>query len=174
MRKSFSILLLLLSIYFQSAQAQLKKDACALLTDAQINKIIGCNVKQAGAAIMKGARCSHKAVDFKSEATLEFYDWHSEQTATDMLKLSFDDLKKRIATGQKTIGVYTTFKEFPEGGKNAYIVTGPGNETTNGNMVRIQFMLGTTIVTFDTQGIDMGKVVPKAREIYKAIMDNNK
>ena len=174
MKKSFSIVMFFLIFGCLGAQAQVKKDACALLTDAQINKIIGCTVKQAGAAIMKGARCSHKATDFKSEATLEYYDWHSVQTASDMLKLGYDDNKKNISAGKKAVGVYTTIKEFPEGGKYACIMTGPGDATTNGNMVRIQFLIGTTQVTFDTKGIDMGKVVPKAKEIYKAIIDNNK
>ncbi len=174
MKKTISILAILLSVGSIGAKAQLKKDACALLTDAQINKTLGCNVKQAEEAMMKGIRCVHKAADFKTEATLEYYDWHSAQTAADMLKLGFDENKKNITAGKKAVGVYTTIKEFTEGGKNACIMTGPGDITSNGNLVRIQFVLGTSIVTFDTKGIDMAKVAPKAKEIYKAIVDNNK
>ena len=171
-----STAIVLLAILFSgfAGKAQIKIDACSLLTDQQINTLLGCHLKQAGTAILKGARCSHKAADIKSELTIEYYDWHSVQTAADMMKLNHDDCKKKIALNKKAIDIYTAIKDFPEAGNNALIMTGEGSVYSNGNVVRIQFQVGKFIVTIDTGGIEMGKVVSKAKEIYNAIMANNK
>ena len=168
-------LIIMLFVFLSiNTTAQVKKDACALLSDQQINTIIGCNVKQSGTAMIKGIRCLHKSADAKSDIVLEYYDWHSEKTASDMMKLNHDDSKKKVAENKKAIDIYTAFKDFPEAGSNALILTGEGNITTDGNVVRIQFLIGTVIITVDTRGIDKNKVVPKAKEIYNAIISNNK
>ncbi len=155
-------------------RAQGTKDACLLISDEQINKIIGCKVKQSGPSILKGARCTHKAADFKSDITLEYYDWHAAKTAQDMIKMNFDLEKKNIAEKHLSGGIFTAFKDFSAGGQNAFIETGAGDLTTNGNVVRMQFLIGSVVFTFDTRGIDMNKVVPNLDKIYAIIKTNYK
>jgi hypothetical protein len=175
MKRSVTIsLTTLLSVLCLLTKAQTPKDACSLIVDEQINKVIGCKVTQTGGSIMKGKYCTHKAADFKSEVTVQYYDWHTAKTAAEMQKMNYDENKKDIATGKKAVGVYTSIKDFPEGGQNAYIATGEGDLYSNGSVVRSQFFIGNIQYTFDTKGIDKNKVVSGMKEIYNIIRNNSK
>ena len=164
----------LLSFAFLFSKAQAPKEACALITDEQINKIIGCKVAQQGGVKVKGMYCKHTGADFKSEVAVQYYDWHSEKTASDMQKLNYDGDKKDIAGGKKAGGIYTAVKDLSDEGPYAYVATGDGDIYTNGNVVRIQFFVGAIQYTFDTKGIPMSKVLPKAKEICNTIRNNSK
>ena len=172
MKKACIISLTLLLVVLSSRSFAQTKDACVILTDAQINKILGCNMKQQGSGAVKGKYCKHTSADFKSEVVLQWYDWHSEKTAVDMQKLTYDGDKKDVASGKKAGGVYTAVKDFAEGGQYAFVATGEGDIYTNGNVTRLQFVIGAIQFTFDTQGMDKNKVVPKLKEIYAAIKNN--
>ena len=175
MKKTTTIILTaLLSVACVSSKAQIAKDACALITDEQIFKITGCKVTQQGNVKVNGKYCKHVSADFKSEVAFQYYDWHTEKTATDIQKRTYDDNKKDISQGKKAVGVYTSVKDISEGGPYAYVATGEGDVYTNGNVVRIQFLVGAIQYTFDTKGIPMSKVLSKAKEICSTIKNNSK
>ena len=173
MKKTTTITLTaLLSVIFLFAKAQTPKDACSLISDAQINKIIGCHVSQQGNVKVNGKYCKHLSADAKIEVVVQYYDWHTASTAAQMQKMNYDGDRNDIAKGKKAGGIYTATKDFPEGGENAYIATGEGDLYTNGNVVRAQFFIGSIQYTFDTQGIDKNKVVAGLKEIYNTIKNN--
>jgi hypothetical protein len=172
MKNYFSVMLAaaLLFITAHGAFAQ-GKDACSLISTVQVNSLIGCHMKD-GKSVIAGKRCGRTSEDATSAVTLEYYDWHKSKTALDMLKMSFDESSKNIKSGKKAVGIYTSIKSFPGGGQNALIMTGEGSEFTNGNVVRIQFVIGSINYTFDTQGIERNKVTAKAIEIFNIIKTN--
>lgn len=175
MKKSF---LFLAHIAFSfafgfSAHAQERLDACKLISTEQINKVLGSKVGE-GVSTIQGKRCAHKSADNKSSASMEYYDWQTANSAAEMLKMTYDGNSKSIASGKKAVGIYTAIKPFPEAGPSAFIMTGDGDVMSGGNVVRIQFGMGSKTFTFDTQGLDKDKVAAKAAGIYSIIKGNNK
>jgi hypothetical protein len=175
MKKMMTIALAaFLSIACLYAKGQAAKDACSLITDEQLNKILSCKVTQSGPSTVKGKHCVHKSADAKYDIVIEYYDWHNEKTAKDMMKRVYDQNKNDISANKKAVGIYTAFKDFPEGGQYAYVMTGDGDIYSNGNVVRLQYLAGNLQFTFDTRGLDKNKVLPKLKEILSMINSNNR
>ena len=170
----FFLLVLSLSVYSSAMYAQGKNNPCDLISSGKINRLIGCNVRE-GISVMAGKRCNFNTEDAKVSVSLESYDWKNKGTAMEIMKTTYEEDAKNIAQGKKAVGMYNNIKLFPEAGEHALIMTGEGDATTNGNTVRIQFVLGSTVFTFDTQGIEKGKVDTKALvfiTLSKAITGN--
>lgn len=168
-------LLLLLFFFITSniSNAQKNNDACTLITTAQINQLIGCEVKD-GKGMMGNKYCVHKSGDSKVQVAIQYTNFSNNQAAASMLKLAHDENATNISQGKKAVGVYTVIKSFDGAGTGAYYMTSPGDVYTQGNLVRLQFVLGNALVSFDTTAIEMNKVVPKLAEIYKIIKGNFK
>jgi len=79
-----------------------------------------------------------------------------------------------INSGKKGAGIYADIKPFNAGGPSAFYMTSPGSEYSPGYLVRLQFTVGTCVITFDTKGIAPEKVIPKLPEIYNIIKGNYK
>jgi hypothetical protein len=172
LRKVLCTFLLIISIVSSPLiYAQDKKDACELITTSQINRIIGCKVKE-GKAVMNGQHCGRRSADDKVSVSMEYYDWKTPGTALYIMKTIYDEDSKNIAQGKKAVGVYSTIELFSVAGDHALIMTGKAD--ANDDLVRIQFVIGRCNFTFDTQGIEKGLVVSKAEEIFDTIRTNYK
>jgi hypothetical protein len=168
-----TLLAMVLLITWNCSIAQTQNDACTLITTDQINQLLGCKVGD-GKAMMAGKYCEHHSTDFKIKVLIQYTGYSSAKMAGDMLKMAYDENSKAITQGQKAVGIYNTVKLFDAAGPMTYYMTSPGNEYSPGQLVRLQFVLGNAMLTVDTTGIDMDKVIAKLAEIYKIIKGNYK
>lgn len=171
MKTTLTLLLLLLA--GSSAFAQTNNDAAALITTAQINQLFGCNVSD-GKSIMAGKYISHRSADNNTRVIVQYNDFHTPALAADMLKRERDGSFDLIAKGQKASGVYTEAKPLDFAGASAFYMTSPGNSYSPGYQLRMQFVLGSCMLTFDTNGIAREKVIAHLNDIYKIIKGNFK
>jgi len=153
--------------------AQNKRDAATFITYAQINQLLGCDVKDAPGK-MGGKYCSRRSADNKTEVIVQYIDFYTANGAASALKSVHEGNAQSIAKGGVATGNYKEIKAFADGGESAFYMTSPGNQYSPGNAIRTQFVLGTCMITVDTKGIDEGKVIPKLGEIYKIIKGNFK
>lgn len=168
-----TLTLLLLFVSWNNTYSQTKNDAATLITTAEINQLLGCNVND-GKSIMAGKYVSHRSADNKTEVVVQYNDFHTASTAATLLKNSHDNVFDMVAKGQKASGVYTDAKPADFAGVSAYYMTAPGSEFSPGYQVRLQFVLGQCMISVDTRGVDKEKVIPKLGEIYKIIKGNFK
>lgn len=164
---------MILLITWNCSIAQTKNDACTLITTDQINQLLGCKVGD-GKAMMSGKYCEHHSADFKTKVLIQYTVYSSNKMAADMLKMAYDENTKAITQGQKAVGIFNTVKPFDAAGPMAYYMTSPGNDYSPGQLVRLQFVLGNAMLTVDTTGIDIDKVIAKLAGIYQIIKDNYK
>ncbi|WP_295799304.1 hypothetical protein [Mucilaginibacter sp.] len=164
---------LMLALLLLTSVVQTKRDAATFITTAQINQLLGCDVKDAPSK-MGGKYCSRRSADNKTEVIVQYVDFYTVNGAASMLKSAYDGNTQSIAKGGVATGFYKDIKGFTEGGESAFYMTAPGDQYSPGNAVRTQFVLGTCMITFDTKGIERGKVIPKLGEIYKIIKGNFK
>jgi hypothetical protein len=168
-----TLALLLLFLVGNGAFAQTKSDAATLITTAQISQLFGVNVND-GKSIMSGKYISHRSADNKTEVIVQYTDFHTPAAAADMLKREHDGSFDLVAKGQKAAGIYTEAKPVDFAGASAFYMTSPGNDYSPGNQVRLQFVLGSCMLTFDTKGIAKEKVTAKLGDVYKIIKGNFK
>jgi len=168
-----TLLAIVLLVTWNCSIAQTKNDACTLITADQINQLLGCKVGD-GKAMMAGKYCEHHSSDFKIKVLIQYTVYSSNKMATDMLKLAYDENAKAITQGQKAVGIFNKIKGFDTAGPMAYYMTSPGNDYSPGQLVRLQFVLSNAMLTVDTTGIDMDKVIAKLAEAYKIIKANYK
>jgi hypothetical protein len=168
-----TLMALFLFISWNYSIAQTKNDACALITTDQINQLLGCKVGD-GKAMMAGKYCTHQSSDAKIKVVVQYTAFSSNASANSMLKMAYDENAKDIAGGKKAVGIFNTIKTFDIAGTGAYYMTSPGNEYSPGNLVRLQFVHGTAMLSAETTGIDMDKVIAKLPDVYKIIKGNYK
>lgn len=172
-KPSLLIIISLLIVFTTQVYGQVNTNVCALITTEQIHNLFGCNVKDGTSTKTKNsARCQHVSSDGKKTVYLEYYDYGTGKAALGMMKMTYDYAEKDIQSGKKTGGVYTVMKPFAEGGPYAMVLTGEGSEYTNGNVVRLQFVLGSCKFVFNVEGTEMKKVVSKLGEVYTIIKNN--
>lgn len=168
-----TLLAIALLITWNCSIAQTKNDACTLITTDQINQLLGCKVGD-GKSMMAGKYCEHHSADFKIKVLIQYTTYSSNKMAGEMLKMAYDENNKTISQGKKAVGIYNTIKNFDKAGPMAYYMTSPGNDYSPGELVRLQFVLGNDMLTMDTTGIDIDKVIAKLAEVYKIIKGNYK
>ena len=88
-----SLLFIVAVVVTSYSYAQSKADACAFITTGQINKLIGCTINE-GVASMGGKHCTHVSGDSKVKITTEYYDWRKNETALNMLKMTYEENSK--------------------------------------------------------------------------------
>ena len=153
------------------AQGKLS-DVRILASAASINEILGSNIVE-GPSSVKGTYSERKSADGAESAILQYVDFHDNKTAEMMLKMNLDGNKADLAQNKIITGIYETIAEFPKGGANASVMTGSGVNSAWKNLVRMQFALGSYLITFDTRGIPVGQVTPKLPAIFSLIKKNS-
>lgn len=164
----FTILFFIISLASISLAQTARKmpDACALISSAEINTLLGTVVKQ-NESTAPGVHCPHRSADNAVEVVIQYTGFSDSATARTMLKLNADGNKTQIANGNVAATAYTSFENFEPGGLGANYMT--GNNEIRGPLVRLQFALGKYLVTFDTGGIPIESVKKSLPEIYSAI-----
>jgi hypothetical protein len=168
-----NVMVLFLFLAWNYSMAQTKNDAATLITTDQINQLLGVKVGDSK-SIMGSKYCEHHSADFKSKVVVQYTAFSTSKAAADMLKMAYDENNKDITAGKKAVGIFTAIKTFSSAGPGAYYLTSPGNEYSPGHLVRLQFVLGTAMFSFETTGIEMDKVIAKLDDIFKIIKGNYK
>ena len=170
-KRSAGIIVLLGASFLLQGQTRPGPDACALLPVAQLNSMLGVALKDAP-SIMKGKRCTRRSADAKSGVTIEWTAFSSPASAQNMLKMNFDSASAVIAKGQKAVGIYASIHPLATAGGAAHYLTGPGNDYSGRDLVRLQFVLNERLVTVDTNGIAPARVAGKLDAIFRTIKQN--
>lgn len=165
---SFISSLIFLVVFLKGVTAGPMPDACTLLSRDEINSMLGCAVAE-GTSNAHGAYCARRSSDNAIQVAVQYVDFHSPSTAAMMIKTNYDNQAKQIADGKKAVDVYGTITAFAEGGTSAYVMTGDGTGMTRSHLIRLQFVLGGYLVTFDADGLDPATVTPKLPAIYALI-----
>jgi len=71
---------MILFVVWNSGTAQQKTDAAHLITTAQINQLLGCDVND-GALIMHGKYCNHGSAGNKTGVIVQYVDFYTQQGA---------------------------------------------------------------------------------------------
>jgi len=154
------------------AQIKTVVDASKLISDVQISGLFGCKVKLKPPTMK--CNCYHVSDDKKVAIAINATPFKDKDIANDMLKMNYTNCCRDISTKKKTIAVYDSIQPFPTGGENAHCLSGKGDKQNPGDVTRLQFVSGNTLITFDTKGVDRQKVFSNLFVIYAIMKSNNR
>lgn len=149
------------------AQTKAAPAACALISSAQLNKLLGARLAD-GTSNAGGKYCAYRSPDNKQEVTLNMMPNGAGISAM-FLKSGFETASKDIKTTGKHLENYTEIHAFAAGGPNAYWLAGKSKLNGGEVVVRCQFVLKETIVSIDARGLPKDQVSAKLADIYQQL-----
>ena len=150
-----------------SAQTKIP-DACGLISTESLNSIFDIKLRD-GISTMKGSYCLRNTEDTKIEVVVQYVKFSTQKTAQSMLEMNLANNQSTIASHKKAVGIYDDIKVFPSAGESAHVMTGESQIYSPPDNSRLQFVLDSYLVTFDTRGILRATVSEKLPQIYAII-----